>query len=164
MDGHRRNILMAQHVRVGIGLAKTAGSSVEMPATCLVQEFVDPYGTYEKLPSHIKVGDKLTVRGVVKAPATVIGVGLARIPLPKALPVSEANARRSYPVPAPYVTYWPEGYQTPLPLETDGHKFAITVPVSDGGKAGLYEVSVWAKLPGSKDNKMVSLRTLRVEP
>ena len=40
-----------------------------------------------------------------------------------------------------------------------GGRFAIDVPVTDGGKPGLYEVSVWASFPGSSELAMVSLRT-----
>jgi hypothetical protein len=65
-------------------------------------------------------------------------------------------------VPEPYQLYWPPGYRTPIPLKVEGDRFAIDVPVSDGGKPGMYEVSVWAKLPGVKDFVMVGLRTLDV--
>jgi hypothetical protein len=37
------------------------------------------------------------------------------------------------------------------------------VPVSDEGRKGLYELSIWARLPGNQDFVMIGLRTLRVE-
>lgn len=95
--------------------------------------------------------------------ARPVGVGVARIPAPKALPASELNKRRSYPVPAPYQTYWGPGFVTPIPLRIDGQRFSIDVPLSDKGQPGLYEISVWAKLGDAKENTIVSLRTVLVE-
>jgi hypothetical protein len=58
--------------------------------------------------------------------------------------------------------YWPAGFQTPIPVKVTGSQFAIDVPLSDGGKLGLYELSVWATFPGSQDFVMVSLRAIQV--
>jgi hypothetical protein len=59
--------------------------------------------------------------------------------------------------------YWPPGFQTPIPVKVSaGGRFEIDVPVSDAGKAGMYELSVWANVSGSPDLVMVSLRTLQV--
>ncbi len=159
-DGHRKNILKPLHKTVGIGVAQPVATQTEIPVPCFSQEFVDDYGTYAAVPGHVHVGDTLHVEGSVTAPATFAGVGLARVDAPKAISVSELNKRRSYPVPAPYQMYWPPGFQTPIPVKVSGGHFAIDVPVSDAGKAGLYEVSVWASVPGSTDLVMVSLRTL----
>ena len=59
--------------------------------------------------------------------------------------------------------YWPAGFQTPIPVKVNGSQFAIDVPLSDGGKSGLYELSVWASVPGTKDLVMVSLRTIKAK-
>ena len=159
-DGHRKNILKPWHKRVGIGVAQPQATPTEIPVPCFSQEFVDPYGTYVAVPASMRVGDTLHVEGTVAAPATFAGVGLARVEAPKPIAVSELNKRRSYPVPAPYQMYWPPGFQTPIVVKVSGGRFSIDVPVSDGGKPGLYEVSVWASVPGSPDLMMVSLRTL----
>lgn len=90
-------------------------------------------------------------------------MGLARIDMPRPIPVAELNKRRSYAIPAPYQTYWPAGFKTPIPVSVDGGRFTVDVPVSDGKKPGLYEVSVWAKIAPSSELVMVSLRTLRAE-
>jgi hypothetical protein len=161
-DGHRKNILKPWHKRVGIGVAQPVATPTEIPVPCFAQEFVDDYGTYAGVPRKMRVGDVLHVEGAVSAPATFAGVGLARVDAPKGLSVSELNRRRSYPVPAPYQMYWPPGYQTPIPVKVSGGRFAIDVPVSDGGRAGMYELSVWATVPGSSDFAMVSLRTIQV--
>jgi len=59
--------------------------------------------------------------------------------------------------------YWPAGFKTPIPVAVHGEKFSIDVPLSDHGEPGLYEVSVWGKLPGSPDFVMLGLRTILVE-
>jgi hypothetical protein len=108
------------------------------------------------------VGDVLHVQGSLASPAIFAGVGLARVDAPKPVPIAELNRRRSYPVPPPYQMYWPAGFKTPIPVRVAGGAFAIDVPVSDGGRPGMYELSVWATLPGSRDFVMVSLRTIQV--
>jgi hypothetical protein len=163
-DGHRRNILQPWHRRVGIGVAQPVATATEIPVPCFAQEFVDAYGTYAPVPRTLRVGDVLHVDGTVRAPATFAGVGLARVDAPKPLGVAELNARRSYPIPTPYEMAWPPGFQTRVPVRVDGGHFAVDLPVSDGGRSGMYEVSVWASVPGSPDFVMVSLRTIQVRP
>ncbi len=163
-DGHRKNILKAWHKSVGIGIAQPVATPTEIPVPCIAQEFVDPYGTYLPLPRKVRASDILHVGGTVALPATFAGVGLARTDAPKPMAVSELNRRRSYPVPAPYQTYWPPGFQTPIPVRVVGPHFSVDVPASDSGKPGLYELSVWARMPGSPDFVMVSLRTYEVRP
>ena len=60
----------------------------------------------------------------------------------------------------PYQMYWPSGYETPIPVKVAGSRFAIDVPVSHGGKEGMYELSIWASVPKAPDLVMVSLRTI----
>jgi uncharacterized protein YkwD len=161
-DGHRKNILKPWHKTVGIGVAQPVSTPTEIPVPCFAQEFVDDYGTYLPTPRKARVGDTLHVGGAVASPAAFAGVGLARVDAPKPLPVAELNRRRTYPVPAPYQMYWPPGFQTPTPVQVTGNHFAIDVPLSDASRPGLYELSVWATMPGSPDFVMVSLRTIQV--
>jgi uncharacterized protein YkwD len=161
-DGHRRNILKPWHKKVGVGVAQPVPTPTEIPVPCFAQEFVDAFGTYAAVPSLMRVGDALRVSGQITRPATFAGVGLARVGPPGPIAIPELNRRRSYPVPAPYQMYWPPGFQTPIPVQVTGDRFAVTLPVSDGGQLGMYEVSVWAQVPGTKDLTMVSLRTIRV--
>jgi uncharacterized protein YkwD len=163
-DGHRKNILKPWHKRVGIGIAQPVATPTEIPTPCFAQEFIDPYGSYRGAPHKAKVGEVLHVGGSIAAPAVFAGVGLARTDAPVPIPVAELNRRRTYPVPAPYQMYWPPGFKTPIPVKVTGSDFAIDVPLSDGGKPGLYELSVWATMPGSSDFVMVSLRTIQVRP
>jgi uncharacterized protein YkwD len=162
-DGHRKNILKPGHRKVGIGVAQPAATATEIPVPCFSQEFTDPYGAYAPLPKTAKVGQIVRVEGSVHGPAKVAGVGVARAETPKPLPVAELNKRRSYPVPQPYQMYWPTGFKTPIPVMIDGERFSVDVPLSDRGQPGLYEVSVWGKLPASNDYVMLGLRTILVE-
>jgi uncharacterized protein YkwD len=163
-DGHRKNILKSWHKSVGIGIAQPVATPTEIPVPCFAQEFVDPYGTYVPAPRKARLGEVLHVGGTLTAPAVFAGVGLARTDAPKPIAVDELNRRRSYPVPAPYQMYWPPGFQTPIPVTVTGSRFAIDLPLSDGSKPGLYELSVWATVPGSSEFVMVSLRTIQVRP
>jgi uncharacterized protein YkwD len=158
-DGHRRNILTAWHNRLGIGIAKPAG----VPLLCVAQEFVDHYGDYGSLPAATGLGKSIRVAGEVAPPAIFGGVGVARIDPPPARSGAELNETHGYPVPTPYVTYFPKGYVTPIPVKVDGKAFSIDVPLDDDRRAGIYEVSVWASVPETKDLIMVSLRTITVK-
>ncbi len=161
-DGHRKNILKPWHKRLGVGVAQPVATPTEIPVPCFAQEFVDPFGTYAPVPHSMRVGDVLHVQGAVTPPVTFAGVGLARVDAPKPVAVAELNRRRTYPVPAPYQMYWPPGFQTPIPVRVQGGRFAVDLPVSDGGRAGMYELSVWANVPGTTDLVMISVRTIQV--
>jgi uncharacterized protein YkwD len=161
-DGHRKNILKPHHTHVGIGIAQPVATATEIPVPCFAQEFVDDHGTYKPIARQMRVGDMVHVEGALAGRADIAGVGLARVDAPRPLSPAEANKRRSYPVPAPYQMYWPAGFRTPIPLKVSGKSFSIDVPVSDRGRAGLYEVSIWGKFPGSEDFVMIGLRTVQV--
>lgn len=162
-DGHRRNILKPAHTRVGIGVAQFVETAKELAVPCFAQEFVDGYGTYTPLPRKAKPGATVHVEGTLTNGARPTGVGVARLPLPRPIAASELNRRRSYPVPKPFQMYWGPGFVTPIVAKISGPKIEIDVPLSDKGQPGLYEVSVWAKLAGSEEQTMVSLRTILVE-
>jgi uncharacterized protein YkwD len=156
-DGHRRNILTATHNAVGIGLAQL--KEVDVP--CLVEEFVDDYGTFDELPAKARPKEVIAVAGSVRAPVTVAGVGLARIELPRPKKPSELGPR-GYPIPAPYQMFWPAGYVTPIVLDLDPTKRTFKIQVPLKAQPGLYEVSVWARFPEAKEPAMISLRTIEV--
>lgn len=165
-DGHRKNILKPLHTRVGIGVAQPVETDKELAVPCFAQEFVDGYGTYAPLPRKAKAGTTVHVEGTLTNGARPSGVGVARVPAPKPLTPAELNKRRSYPVPKPFQMYWGPGFVTPIQVKIDGAKLAIDVPLSDKSAPnapGLYEISIWAKLAGSEENAMVSLRTILVE-
>lgn len=162
-DGHRKNILKPMHTKIGVGVAQPVETATELPTPCFTHELVDAYGTYSPLPRVAKVGAMVHVEGVLHSGARPTGVGIARVVAPRPILPAELNRRRSYPVPKPYQMYWGPGFVTPVPVRIDGAKFAIDVPLADGDKTGLYEVSVWAKIGSSNEHAMVSVRTVLVE-
>ena len=158
-DGHRKNILNPWHNRVGIGLAQPIGITVP----CVAQEFVDHYGKYEPLPASAGVGAKIHVAGEIAEPATFGAVAVARIDHLKPRKPEDLNGTGSYQLPAPYATYLPKGFVTPIVVRVDGNRFSVDVPLDDGGRSGIYEVSVWGVVPESKDLVTLSLRTIAVK-
>jgi uncharacterized protein YkwD len=158
-DGHRQNILKPHHTHFGVGLAMPTG----LHQPCMSQEFVDEYGTYGALPQRAQVGQNVTVQGEVSAPAKFGAIGIARIDRAAPLSVEHLNKTYTYPMPAPFVLYTPPGFKTPKPVQVQGDRFTIDVPVSEHGQPGRYEVSVWASFPGSSQLSMVSLRVIDVE-
>jgi len=158
-DGHRKNILKPTHTGLGIGLAQPAG----LPQPCMAQEFVDARGHYEPLPPSARLGQDVHVAGELEEAMRFGGVGLSRIEPRKPLGVKHLNATSSYLIPAPYQTYFPEGYQTPKPVQLAGRRFSIDVPLSDRKRPGRYGVSIWGIYPNTDDQLvMVSLRIIEV--
>lgn len=158
-DGHRKNILKATHTGLGIGLAQPVG----VLQACMTQEFVDVRGTYAPLPRRARVGSTIHVAGELGEGVSFGGVGLSRIEPRRPLGVQHLNATSSYPIPAPFQTYFPAGYETPKPVSVDGQRFAIDLPLSDQKRPGRYGVSIWGAYPeNAKDLVMVSLRIIDV--
>lgn len=162
-DGHRKNILKKWHTKVGVAVARPVGIS----QPCLVQEFVDEYGSYGELPKSVKAGQVVTVSGEVRAPATFGGVGISRIDPAKPIAVKELLERSSYPMPEPFELHLTPGFQIPgsrgkqpKPVSVSGKRFTIDVPLR--GRPGRYGVSVWATFPGDDALVMVSLRVIDV--
>ncbi|MGK4004294.1 CAP domain-containing protein [Sorangium sp. So ce1036] len=157
-DGHRRNVLTASHTSLGVGLAKAKGLDI----ACMAQEFVDEYGTYQPLPRRARVGEVIRVAGELRPPAKIAGVGISRIEHGAPIKAERLLRMGGYAIPQPHATFFPKGYKTPIPLEVNGNRFSIQVPLDDKGRGGRYGVSVWATFPGSNELKMVSLRTVDV--
>jgi uncharacterized protein YkwD len=165
-DGHRQNILKPWHTHVGIGLVMVRPGPNEIVFPCVVQEFIDRYGEHAAIPRKLAPGASLHLESTLAAGIAGGAVGLVKLPPVEMLPVKIANTRRSYPVPEPEETFWPKGFKTRLPVQLSGQvatgqKLTFDLPM--GKTPGLYEVSIWARLPGHKDYRMVSLRTVTVE-
>jgi hypothetical protein len=169
-DGHRQNILIPTHNRLGIGLAKAEG----LKELCISQEFVDAYGDYDELPKSNRAGARITISGRVEAPAEFGAVGIAKGPLPDKLMASDLNSTSTYMMPTPYALYFPKGFVTPRPVAVENGRFTIDVALDRG--AGRYAISVWGKVtpqakgdgagaPSRNDGNelaMLSLRTILV--
>ena len=157
-DGHRQNILKPVHNRLGVGLARPKG----LDRPCMVQEFVDQYGEYDPLPAEARLGQPIRVAGEVRSPVTFGGVGLARLDLATPKDPQALNRTSTYRISDPYELYFPRGLRTPKPVELVEGRFSIDLVLSDRGRPGRYEVSVWGRYPGSDALEMVSLRTVLV--
>jgi len=162
-DGHRRNILSPWHTALGVGVAQVEGS----PIPCVVQEFVDDWGTYDELPRTLSLGDFVEIGGELRSPAVLSAVGIARIDTPVPRTARALNETRDYVVPEPYETYLPRALSSPFPrprgiLSILGNTFSLGTNLDEDAGAGLYEISVWATMPGSSEAKLVSLRTITV--
>jgi uncharacterized protein YkwD len=160
-DGHRRNLLGKLHTAVGLAYATSPGSDV----VCVVQELVDAYGTYGPIPAEAHDGDTIRVTGELRPPAQFGGVGLARAPAMVPRSSESLLATGGYTMPDPAIAYFPKGFKTPKPVDVDGNKFSIDLPLTGAGAGpGLYEVQVFARLPGAEPGRLapVSLRTVRV--
>jgi uncharacterized protein YkwD len=161
-DGHRLNILIPTHNRLGVGLAKAEG----LPNVCLAQEFVDAYGDYDALPQVARAGERIVVAGRVHEPAAFGAVGIAKGPLPAELYPSDLNSTSTYTMPEPYATYFPRGFVTPREVAVEGGRFSIALALDRG--PGRYAVSVWGRFPQAGGNAppnelgMLSLRTILV--
>lgn len=164
-DGHRRNILSRWHTALGVGVAIVEDSIIP----CVAQEFVDDHGSYAPLPRRIAVGDFVQIKGELRQPAELFAVGVARVDPPKPRTAEELNQTRGYVVPTPYALLSPRKLREPFPrpprvLSQQGNGFSLGLALEDDGKPGLYEISVWARLPGAAEARLVSLRTLHAEP
>ena len=158
-DGHRKNILKANHTGFGVGVAKPSGVGL----ACLSQEFVDDYGDYSALPKSARAGDTLTIAGEVKGAVSFGGVGIGRIDLAQPLTAVYLNTTYTYAVPSPTELYFPKGFVTKRPVEVTGKRFRIDIPLGERAQPGRYEISIWAKFPGGgKQLEMVSLRVVNV--
>lgn len=156
--GHRQNTLDPGHTHVGIGLAESSNGSSYMAA-----EFVDRYGSHEPLPATAAVGDEVTIRGQLNEGVKLHGITVTRrVPAAMSLPELERTGAYSAPWP-PHAQYYPAGYITPVPVEIDGRRYSLTVPLTDDGQAGLYYVYVWATVPGGAEPRIISMQTVMVK-
>lgn len=146
-DGHRRNILGADHTYVGIALTRAAGGGFQTLANA--QEFVDRFVALDALPASARVGDTITVSGRMLGDSRLRGIGIARGPLPTPLTRDELQKTRQYAVPSAFTTLWPDGSDAAATfrVEPDG-RFSTRVRLSDDGRPGLYYVQVWVSARG----------------
>lgn len=159
-DGHRKNILGPRHDKVGLAFATAPNTRI----VCVAQEFVDDYGTYGAIPRRAKQGDTIKVTGEVRGPATFGGIGLARVPLAKPKTAHELLQTGSYQMPNPFIAYFPAGYKTPKPVEVNGNKFSLDLPLTKLQGPGIYHVQIFAKFPGSGNELVpISLRTVVIQ-
>lgn len=144
-DGHRQNILLPLHDRVGFGFALGEGSGL----LCVAQELVHHKGTYTPLPPTVRAGDTLHVEGEIDPPLAFGAVGVAWMPVPTPMTVAALRATGSYHFPEPHVLFMTADFETPRPVTLVGRHFSIDIPfdaTTRRAKAdGLFEISVYAR-------------------
>jgi uncharacterized protein YkwD len=159
-DGHRQNALSPQHTGLGVGLARPLGAG----KPCIVQGFVDAYGSYDPLPARARIGQAVRVAGRVSPPAIFAAVGLSRREAAGRLTADRLNETTTYRLPDPYALFYPKGYESPKPVRVEGDRFEVTVELSESGRLGRYQVSIWARFPETGDAAVpISVRTIVVE-
>lgn len=164
-DGHRKNILLPLHDRVGIAFGRGSGSKL----LCVAQELVHHHGTYRPLPGMASPGDVVHIDGDLEAPFEFGAIGIAWMDLPNPMTPAALLATGSYHMPEPHVLFQTDEFETPRPVKVIGRHFSIDVPFDpstmNGKKRGLYEVIVYAKAPNAGPRiDPVSARVLRIEP
>jgi uncharacterized protein YkwD len=162
-DGHRKNILKAEHNRVGIGLSAcdaTDADGFKFRYVACCEEFVDAYGDFEKLPQTAHGGDMLTLKGRLSDGAQLYCVDVTYEVFPKAIAIGalRQNVYRSYRLPDVRVkVYWPSEAHV-----ADGGSFQLEMPVPRSWKSGMYYFSVWVK-DGKHDAFVASRQIVAID-
>lgn len=161
-DGHRKNILEANHNRVGISLS--AASEGGLNRIACTQEFVDHYGGFTAIPQNLRRGDGFDVKGVLLPGWHVYAVLLRFEELPKPMTIAELAQTGSYgpSFAEPTASYFPEVESAPIAVtqNADGEAIAVHVATQATWKSGLYYLEIWARKPGAADPVALSRRTL----
>ena len=135
-DGHRKNILKPWHKTVGIGVAQPVATPTEIPVPCFAQEFVDPYGTYAAGAAQRRAWAPCFTSAAPSRRRRRSRASASRGSMRRRRCRSRssiAGGRTRFPRRTRCTG--PPGFQTPIPVKVDGSKFAIDVPLSDGGQA-----------------------------
>ena len=150
--------------KMRVDFVANASHELRTPLTAIVG-YAETLADDDDLDRKMRVKFGQTIRSEARRMLRIIEdlMGLSRIEPRKSLGVKHLNATSSYPIPAPYQTYFPEGYQTPKPVQLAGRRFSIDVPLSDRKRPGRYGVSIWGIYPNTDDQLvMVSLRIVEV--
>jgi hypothetical protein len=146
-DGHRRQILVPEHNKVGIGVSKSK-SKDGLVNVAITQEFLNCYGTYEKIPLNLEAGKSFILQGKLAPEYTLYDISICREELPKPMSIEELKATYSY-------TEGEDEFKSVADKEKDlsGIKiitkknvesFSIKVSPSKTWKPGLYYFQIFA--------------------
>lgn len=161
-DGHRLQILHPAHNRVGIGLSTYADSSGNS-RICLVQEFIDEYGQYEKIPSIISRGKPFRVAGRLYPGLKIASISIHWEPDPKPMTLQELANTGPYSLPDSIASSLPDEKLAIGKVWSGSgiQHFSITITPPSEWKEGLYYILIWAEKVKDKEHKqfLVSTRT-----
>lgn len=166
-DGHRIQILSPEHNKVGIGLSLAKQSGFH-DTYCLSQEFIDDYGTYEKIPLNVSVGKVFQIKGSLAPGFILYDIAIYWEELPKPMTVEELIKTGSYG----------EGANECIHSGAPGtdffglkvwkikgrENFSVNVKPHRSWKPGLYFVRIWARPNKNKEPIVVSKRTMLHNP
>ncbi|HEY9712099.1 MAG TPA: CAP domain-containing protein [Chroococcales cyanobacterium] len=162
MDGHRKNIIDPIHTGVGIGLSLASEFGRGSRMACC-QEFVNIYGEFAAIPAELKLGETLTIKGILQPDVEPFSIDLRWEDFPK--PMTSAELRKTY-------SYGPPGdrvvtcfvQRPPFPIKLNrsaqGNEIELSLPTNPEWKPGEYSIFVWARLPDSPEPRVISLRTI----
>jgi len=160
-DGHRKNIIDPDHTNVGIALCLASDADGYRVAS--TQEFTNIYGVIDDIPIHVKLGDTLKLKGKLNAGINIYAVDLGWEDYPKPMSIAQLAATYSYNSPDALVSFWPQGFKTPVPIMVDDQGFSLDLPLSRTYKPGIYYLTIWGKRPGDKEAIVVSDRVITVD-
>lgn len=164
MDGHRRCIIDPIHNYVGIGIA--FAHTDDGRALAVSQEFINHYGKFDPVPQHVTKGDSVKVSGTLDKGLRFWSIDLAYTPPSKPMTADEINHTHSYNTEGKLVGSWhtPALSGGSVRETEDGVQFKLQVPFSDPTwQPGVYQLFVWATLPGHEQPSAVSERTIVLE-
>jgi hypothetical protein len=163
LDGHRRNILTAEHNKVGIGLARVVPGGM---VTC-TQEFVNEYVSFAPLPTKQSAGQPLKLVGAIPKGMRIYGVDVRYEKSAEPMTVKQLSQTYCYHYPEQEVaTYYPAPYQSQRPInissKPDGEKFELDIQPETLSKPGLYYLMVWVMQKALEAPIMTLSRTVEV--
>ena len=159
-DGHRLQILRPEHNRVGIGLSTYADNSGQS-RICLVQEFIDEYGQYEKIPSIIFRGKPFKVVGRFCPGLQIDSISIHCEPEPKPMTVQELANTGAYGMPDSIASALPDEKLATgkVWIQRGSQHFSVTITPPSDWKAGLYYILIWAEKTRDKEHKQILVST-----
>jgi uncharacterized protein YkwD len=166
-DGHRVNILMKDHNRVGIGISLAGGEpgGDDLPRLALTEEFINHYGEYGELPASLAAGESFTLEGTLEKGAHLQSVDVRWEKAPTPMTITELLATNSYSIPGTaQFNFFPPPFISAAPINLSDKNgcehFALTVQTNGEWRPGVYYICLWATLDGHKEPTLVSTRTI----
>ena len=134
-EGHRANILRAEHNRVGLGLSKADSTCSSWRVA--FQEFVDNYGEFDPIPKRLPLPGFVKVQGSLTEGTNLYSVDIGYEPLPRSMSPRELNDTYSYSCPKSDFTVLAKH------VPGDSNTFSLPLLVGYAGP-GVYYIRVWA--------------------
>ncbi len=165
-DGHRRQILRPEHNKLGIGLSSRTDLNGHSRVS-LVQEFINEYGVYEKLPNKIFRMKPFVVSGRLFPGCRIKSISIHWELKPKPMTVAELSKTHSYELPDSIVSSLPDGKLATGKtwMKEGSQQFSVAITPPKDWQSGLYYILVWAEQTKGKVQKeiLVSTRTTQLD-